>query len=106
MERCAYELDTNQSTTAVSNLLYCRITWMGGSLRASALYYVILHCCSTGLWVGRSVRSCGVLRSCVHTGSCVIIFLFSLFLPLYRPCDDIVQRATSNDINQLQGTRV
>ena len=32
--------------------------------------------CGTGLWVGGSVRSCGVLLWCVHTDSWVIIFSF------------------------------
>ena len=54
----------------------------------SLLYYVLLYCCSTGLWVGGSVRSC------VHGLVGFFVFLF-FFLPLYRPRAGIVQRTTS-----------
>ena len=69
---------------------------VGGCIAScvSPMYYVLLYCCSTGLWVGRSVRSCGVLLSCVHTGSWVN-FSFFFFLPLYRSRAGIVQHTTS-----------
>ena len=62
----------------------------------SLLYYVLRYCCtsSTGLWVGRSVRSCRVLLSCVHPVSWFFYFFF-FFLSLCRPRAGIVQRTTS-----------
>ena len=92
---------THLSTTAVSPILYCFTMswWVGGSLRGfqccttyCCTAVVLLYCCCTGLWVGRSVLSCGVLLSCVHTGSWVCLFL----LPLYRPRAGIVGRAASD----------
>ena len=66
----------------------------------SMLYYVLLstavvlpYCCCTGLWVGRSVISCRVLLSCVHTGWWVCLFLF---LTIYRPRAGIVNHAASD----------
>ena len=44
----------------------------------SLRYYVLLHCCSTGLWVSGLVRCCGVFLWCVH-GFVGYRFLFLFF---------------------------
>ena len=64
------------------------------------LYYVLLYCCcSTGLWVGESVRSCDVLLWCVHTGSWVI-FIFDIFSPaILAPRWHTVQRTAITGIH-------
>ena len=66
-------------------VLVCHQVTVGGWIASwvSLLYYVLLYCCRTGLWVGRLIRSCRVLLSCVHTGSWVFV-LFSPAIP--APC--------------------
>ena len=86
-------------TTAVRHLLYCCITrggWVDRFVGVPAVprTAILLWCCNTGLWVGASVRSCGVVAvSCSH--GFVGCFFFLFFLPLYRPRAGIVERATS-----------
>ena len=57
------------------------------STRYCCTAVVLLYCCCTGLWVGRSFRSCRVLLSwgCCRVSTRVRAFFLFLFLPVRIP---------------------
>ena len=54
--------------------LYSQLTFFNFLLNNT--YQVLLYCYSAGLWVGGSVRSCGVLLACVVHGFVGILLPF------------------------------
>ena len=80
-------------------------SWVSGSLRGChccttycCTDVVLLYCCCTGLWVGRSFRSCRVSMS---WGRCRVStrvrgFFFFSQAYVHRPRAGIVGRTTSN----------